>query len=90
MKGSGIGPRGSFSETEIDFGDLFVGSRHFHNVELLNDGEIEIKFELVENSTDEKLKKFYTFEPCRGITKVVESSLIKCSVEPSHLGLKKH
>ncbi len=47
LTGHGIGPKAAFSYDEMDVGDLFVESIHRYEVDILNQGDIAVNYELV-------------------------------------------
>lgn len=51
LKGQGIGPKAAFSYDDLDVGDIFVESSHQYEVDLINQGDIAVNFQLVPNAS---------------------------------------
>ena len=47
LVGVGVGPKAAFSYEEMDIGDIFVESLHRYEVDILNQGDIAVNYELV-------------------------------------------
>lgn len=84
LKGTGIGPKAAFSYDELDVGDIFVESVHRYEVQLLNQGDIAVHFQLVPNNAPFASK--FKFSPSEGKLGVGESVTITAEFCPDLLG----
>lgn len=84
LKGLGIGPKASFSYDELDVNNVFVESAHRYEVQLLNQGDIEVDFRLVPK--DSKFGSRFLFEPSSGRIAVGGVCEIIVNFKPKDLG----
>ncbi|CAJ1447961.1 unnamed protein product [Effrenium voratum] len=84
LKGTGIGPKAAFSYDELDVGDIFVESVHQYEVNLINQGDIDVEFRLVPNTSPFGSK--FTFLPSDGRLEVGGQCTIVVEVCPDLLG----
>eukprot|EP00930_Biecheleria_cincta_P015308 TRINITY_DN12810_c0_g1_i1.p1 TRINITY_DN12810_c0_g1~~TRINITY_DN12810_c0_g1_i1.p1 ORF type:complete len:5041 (+),score=1000.88 TRINITY_DN12810_c0_g1_i1:126-15248(+) len=85
IKGLGIGPKATFSYDELDVGNVFVESAHRYEVQLLNQGDIEVEFRLIKKDT--KFAPRFKFTPDHGIIAVGGQCEIIVDFKPKELGL---
>eukprot|EP00929_Paragymnodinium_shiwhaense_P007666 TRINITY_DN111574_c0_g1_i1.p1 TRINITY_DN111574_c0_g1~~TRINITY_DN111574_c0_g1_i1.p1 ORF type:complete len:5027 (+),score=1455.52 TRINITY_DN111574_c0_g1_i1:94-15081(+) len=86
LRGLGIGPKASFSYNELDVENVFVESAHRYEVQLLNQGDIEVDFQLTPPRGDSKFGKQFHFEPSSGTIAVGGQCEIVVDFKPSELG----
>lgn len=84
LKGTGIGPKAAFSYDELDVGDIFVESVHQYEVNLINQGDIDVEFRLVPNPSP--FGSIFTFTPSDGCLEVGGECTIVVEVCPDLLG----
>eukprot|EP00397_Hematodinium_sp_SG-2012_P000030 GEMP01000030.1.p1 GENE.GEMP01000030.1~~GEMP01000030.1.p1 ORF type:complete len:4608 (+),score=1069.56 GEMP01000030.1:10-13833(+) len=84
LKGRGIGPKAAFSYDELDVGDVFVESAHHYEVDLLNQGDIAVKFQLVQNNSP--FASQFRFSPNEGYLEVGGQHTITVDFCPDLLG----
>jgi hypothetical protein len=84
LKGLGIGPKASFSYDELDVNSVFVESAHRYEVQLLNQGDIEVAFQLVPRDT--KFGSRFQFDPHEGTIPVGGQCEITVNFKPTELG----
>ncbi|CAK8990089.1 unnamed protein product [Durusdinium trenchii] len=84
LKGTGIGPKAAFSYDELDVGDIFVESVHQYEVNLINQGDIDVEFRLVPNSSP--FGSIFSFMPSDGRLEVGGECTIVVEVCPDLLG----
>ncbi|CAE7461731.1 HYDIN [Symbiodinium sp. CCMP2592] len=84
LKGIGIGPKAAFSYDELDVGDIFVESVHQYEVNLINQGDIDVEFRLVPNTSPFGSK--FAFTPSDGRLEVGGQCTIVVEVCPDLLG----
>ncbi|CAE7232366.1 HYDIN [Symbiodinium sp. CCMP2456] len=84
LKGIGIGPKAAFSYDELDVGDIFVESVHQYEVNLINQGDIDVEFRLVPNNSPFGSK--FAFTPSDGRLEVGGQCTIVVEVCPDLLG----
>eukprot|EP00931_Biecheleriopsis_adriatica_P045665 TRINITY_DN2614_c0_g1_i1.p1 TRINITY_DN2614_c0_g1~~TRINITY_DN2614_c0_g1_i1.p1 ORF type:complete len:5069 (-),score=1280.39 TRINITY_DN2614_c0_g1_i1:105-14627(-) len=85
IKGLGIGPKATFSYDELDVGNVFVESAHRYEVHLLNQGEIEVDFRLINKDKGAGADRF-TFTPDHGTIAVGGQCEIIVDFKPKALG----
>ncbi|GBG78217.1 hypothetical protein CBR_g26250 [Chara braunii] len=84
LKGQGVGPQVLFTYDVLDVGKLFISSLHVYEVDLLNRGEIEARFQLVPNRS--RFGRQFTIDPTEGVIHAGESQTIYISFTPSTIG----
>jgi len=84
LKGLGIGPKATFSYDELDVGNVFVESAHRYEVQLLNQGDIEVDFRLVHR--EGKFAPRFKFTPDHGTIAVGGQCEIVVDFKPKELG----
>jgi hydrocephalus-inducing protein len=84
LTGHGIGPKAAFSYDEMDVGDIFVESMHRYEVDILNQGDIAVNYELVPNTGPFGSK--FQFTPAAGRLDVDCSETIEIEFCPNILG----
>lgn len=86
LRGLGIGPKATFSYNELDVGNVFVESHHRYEVQLLNQGDIEVDFRLVPPK-ESKFSGQFKFSPSCGTIAVDSQCEIRVEFKPSDLGV---
>jgi adenylate kinase family enzyme len=84
LKGLGIGPKASFSYDELDVNQVFVESAHRYEVQLINQGDIEVDFRLVPR--EGRFGSRFHFEPSSGTIPVGGQCEITVNFKPTELG----
>lgn len=84
LKGQGIGPKAAFSYDELDVGDVFVESVHQYQVDLINQGDIAVNFQLTSNSSP--FGSRFNFTPSHSRLEVGSSVSITVEFCPDLLG----
>jgi hypothetical protein len=85
LRGLGIGPKAAFSYDELDVGNVFVESAHRYEVQLLNQGDIEVDFRLNQKESQLGSSRF-KFEPSSGQIAVGGQCEIIVDFNPNELG----
>ncbi|CAN0131790.1 unnamed protein product, partial [Ectocarpus sp. 12 AP-2014] len=84
LGGSGIGPKVVLSFDVLDMGDVFINSRHVHEVTLLNRGDIAADWTLQAPQTPFARK--FRFGPMKGTLDVKDSVTVTMEFESDILG----
>ncbi|CAK0791290.1 unnamed protein product [Prorocentrum cordatum] len=84
LKGLGIGPKATFSYDELDVGSVFVDSTHRYEVQLLNQGDIDVDFRLVPGDT--QIGRQFNFTPSSGTIAVGGHCEVVVDFKPKELG----
>jgi hydrocephalus-inducing protein len=84
LNGQGIGPKAAFSYDELDAGDVFVESQHQYHVDLINQGDIAVNFQLAPNMSPFGSK--FKFTPSSSRLEVGGSVTITVEFCPDLLG----
>jgi hydrocephalus-inducing protein len=98
LAGLGIGHKAGFDFDELDAGDLFVDSQHSYEVNLVNHGDIDVEFRLVnavnldvadreKKVTNSKHRRCcFRFSPTEGSIPAGETAGIRVDFCPDRLG----
>jgi hydrocephalus-inducing protein len=86
LRGLGIGPKATFSYNELDVGSVFVESAHRYEVQLLNQGDIEVDFRLQPPREHSTFGSQFHFEPRSGTIEVAGQCEIVVDFKPGDLG----
>eukprot|EP00501_MAST-03F_sp_TOSAG23-6_P000263 GSMAST32.ASY1.ANO1.269.1 assembled CDS len=82
--GVGIGPKAAFSFDVLDVGDIFLGSVHNYQLELINRGDIAASWSL--QVPDSPFDQNFSFEPKRGELATGETAEINVTFSSNILG----
>lgn len=85
LRGLGIGPKATFSYNELDVGNVFVESHHRYEVQLINQGDIDVVFRLTPPK-ESAFSSQFEFHPSSGTIGVGGQCAIVVEFNPSHLG----
>ncbi|CAD7931174.1 unnamed protein product [Amoebophrya sp. A25] len=84
LTGHGIGPKAAFSFDEMDVGDIFVESMHRYEVDIVNQGDIAVNYELMPNTSPFGSK--FSFTPASGRLEVDGQETLQIDFCPNILG----
>ncbi|CAD7939993.1 unnamed protein product [Amoebophrya sp. A120] len=84
LTGHGIGPKAAFSYDEMDVGDIFVESMHRYEVDIVNQGDIAVNYELIPNTSPFGSK--FSFTPASGRLEVDGQETLQIDFCPNILG----
>ena len=84
LTGHGIGPKAAFSFDEMDVGDIFVESMHRYEVDIVNQGDIAVNYELQPNTSPFGSK--FAFTPSSGRLEVDGQETLQIDFCPNILG----
>lgn len=84
IRGDGIGPNVQFSYETLDMGNIFIGSKHYYEIILINKGDIDAIYSVMPTKTI--FGPCFSFNPAEGIVMPGGHQAIQISFSSPYLG----
>ncbi|XP_070194710.1 hydrocephalus-inducing protein homolog isoform X4 [Littorina saxatilis] len=84
IRGEGAGPKVEFSCTELDMGNIFIGSKHTYEIVMANKGDIDAIYSVLPNSSI--FGPCFSFNPAEGIVMPGGHQAIQVAFASPYLG----
>jgi hydrocephalus-inducing protein len=84
IRGDGIGPNVQFSYDTLDMGNIFIGSKHYYEIILINNGDIDAIYSVMPTKTI--FGPCFGFNPAEGIVMPGGHQAIQISFSSPYLG----